>query len=977
MKRLLLIAIFLLSASGFAQVTVQLEDQCNCEVLSGTAVNAAGATSPAGADTGDIYINTTSGTLFFWDGDSWELTSGSNPQIQSFTFDDVSRILTLTMTRGSTANVDLSSLLIDTNTTNVSLTEDGTNLILTDSDSNTVTIPLATLAAATDTNTTNATFAVVGTDLVITDSDGATVDVPLADIAAVVDTDTNTTNVSLTEDGTNLILTDSEGATVSIPLAAITTGVNTDDQQITDFSFDPANNTITLTLEDGGTQSADLTSLNDSGTDDQLLSFDPNTGILTLENGGTVDLSDFTETVTTLTDNGDGTLTYLSEDGTPMTFDSRICVVQDNGDGTYNLTDDFGTNVTINANDVLTTLALNPDNIHLDYRDEAGNLNSVDLTLAVQNLETLTTITENTNGTFTYTGEDGVPQVIDISNMETLTTLVLNIDNTNLDYTDETGTTVQVDLTNAVKNLETLSTLVSNPDGTFTYTDEASNQTIIDVSSLETLTALALNPTNTGLVYTDEDGVDTPIDLTNLVQNLETNTTLSIVAGELVYSNENNDNGNVVLISTDANNNLVPGTDGGLFVAAAPETITSLVDNGNGTFTYTNEAGTPQTVSKSDVTDNGNGTYTFTNGDGTDVTINTSSSSNPYDNVASGLTATNVQAAIDELAVSSGNVSLVDNGDGTYDFTNPDGSTITISDTSLSNLVDNGNGTFTYTNEAGVAVNFDANTLNVTDNADGTYDFTDEAGTMIATVNTNAISNPYDNVTSGLTATNVQAAIDELAVSSGNVGLVDNLDGTYDFTNPDGTTITITDTSLSNLVDNGDGTFSYTNEAGVQVDFDANTLNIVDNLDGTYDFTDEVGTVIATVNTSAASNSYSNVTSGLAATNVQAAIDELAVSSGNVSLVDNLDGTYDFTNPDGSTITITDTSLSNLVDNGNGTFTYTNEAGVEVDFDANTLNIVDNLDGTYDFTDEVGTVIATVNTSAASNSYSNVTSGLA
>ncbi|WP_211089743.1 hypothetical protein, partial [Robertkochia marina] len=59
------------------------------------------------------------------------------------------------------------------------------------------------------------------------------------------------------------------------------------------------------------------------------------------------------------------------------------------------------------------------------------------------------------------------------------------------------------------------------------------------------------------------------------------------------------------------------------------------------------------------------------------------------------------------------------------------------------------------------------------------------------------------------------------------------------------------------------------------VDFDANTLNIVDNLDGTYDFTDEVGTVIATVNTSAASNSYSNATSGLAATNVQAAIDEI------------------------------------------------------------------------------------------------------
>ena len=55
-----------------AQTTVTLEDQCNCEVLKGTEVTTAGTTDPAGAEAGDIYVNTNTGALFFWDGDSWE-----------------------------------------------------------------------------------------------------------------------------------------------------------------------------------------------------------------------------------------------------------------------------------------------------------------------------------------------------------------------------------------------------------------------------------------------------------------------------------------------------------------------------------------------------------------------------------------------------------------------------------------------------------------------------------------------------------------------------------------------------------------------------------------------------------------------------------------------------------------------------------------------------------------------------------------
>ncbi|MBU2995331.1 hypothetical protein KO500_02755, partial [Cellulophaga baltica] len=67
---------------------------------------------------------------------------------------------------------------------------------------------------------------------------------------------------------------------------------NTDDQAITAFSLDNATNILTITLEDGGTETVDLSSLNDAGTDDQELTLESG-NILTLEDGGTVDLSSY------------------------------------------------------------------------------------------------------------------------------------------------------------------------------------------------------------------------------------------------------------------------------------------------------------------------------------------------------------------------------------------------------------------------------------------------------------------------------------------------------------------------------------------------------------------------------------------------------------------------------------------------------------------------------------------------------------
>ncbi|MDO6493129.1 hypothetical protein, partial [Cellulophaga sp. 2_MG-2023] len=69
----------------------------------------------------------------------------------------------------------------------------------------------------------------------------------------------------------------------------------------------------------------------------------------------------FTETLSTLVDNADGTFTYTNEDGIATTFDAKRSTVLDNGDGTFTLTDDSGNAVTIDTNQVAGTLVNNND----------------------------------------------------------------------------------------------------------------------------------------------------------------------------------------------------------------------------------------------------------------------------------------------------------------------------------------------------------------------------------------------------------------------------------------------------------------------------------------------------------------------------------------------------------------------------------------------------------------------------------------
>ena len=218
-KSILLLTMVMLPILGWAQTTVTLQDQCNCEVLKGTDVSAPGAATPTGAEQGDLYVNTTSGTIFFWDGDSWELTSSDDQQVLDFSFNDVTNILTLELENDGITTVDLSALndtFTDTNTTITSFAIDptNTNLVITDSDTNTFNVAIADLVNLI--NTDNQTLSEVlaqGADAngtIITNL-GTPVDPADAATKAYVDATADDDITDVTFDGTDLTV--EEGTT--------------------------------------------------------------------------------------------------------------------------------------------------------------------------------------------------------------------------------------------------------------------------------------------------------------------------------------------------------------------------------------------------------------------------------------------------------------------------------------------------------------------------------------------------------------------------------------------------------------------------------------------------------------------------------------------------------------------------------------------------------------------------------------------
>ncbi|KGO79290.1 hypothetical protein Q763_14730, partial [Flavobacterium beibuense F44-8] len=178
--------------------------------------------------------------------------------------------------------------------------------------------------------------------------------------------------------------------------------------------------------------------------------------------------------------------------------------------------------------------------------------------------ETITTLVDNGNGTYTYTSEDGVVTVIDIPGNQTLTTLVYDQTANTLTYTDENNNPVVIDLPTLVQNAETLTSLVKNEDGSITYTDENGNQTNIDLTGIiqdnQAVTSIVANINAGTITFTNELGETTVINISDFVTQYETVTTLVDNGdGTVTYTNEE---GTAVTVTLPAGLNGVDGTDG-------------------------------------------------------------------------------------------------------------------------------------------------------------------------------------------------------------------------------------------------------------------------------------------------------------------------------------------------------------------------------------------------------------------------------
>src|SRR5690554_765838 len=936
---------------------------------------------------------------------------------------------------------------LDANTTNVSLTVVGDELVLTDSEDNVVSIPLSEINIPTTvvknpdgtytyTNEAGDTVTIDATDNVISNFEnivnntnvlnelievlgdtyvGGNVyydgtqftyrdqarDTHIVDIHNIVQENETVTTIVKNTDGT-YTYTNEAGDTVTIDAT---------DNVISNFE-NIVNNTNVLNelievLGDtyvGGNVYYD-------GTEFTYIDQAGDTHIVNIQ-----DIVQANETVTTIVKNTDRIYTYTNEAGDTVTIDATDNVIS-NFENIVNNTNVLNELIEV-LGDTYVGGNVYYDGTEFTYIDQTGDTHIVNIQDIVQANKTVTTIVKQRDSNLTYTNEAGDTVTIDatdnvISNFENIVnnTNVLNelievlgdtyvggnvyYDGTQFTYVDQAGDTHIVDIQDIVQANETVTTIVKNTDGTYTYTNEAGDTVTIDATD--------------NVISNFENIVNNTNVLNELIEVLGD----TYVGGNVYYDgtqftyiDQAGDTNTINLqeiITNEVVNNIV--NQGDIYdeiINILEQESDVLIDNNDGTYTHTAVDGSVVTIDANTTTvEVADGVYTFKDGAGNTITtIDTNADAIAYNNDNSGLTAENVQDAIDELAdklAEGAGVELKDEGDGKITLIADNGDILgTVDKAALTEDLNN-DGLFTFTRNDGQDVVFDVNSVNVSEklDADGNvigYDFNDAAGNPITTVFTDATNNYYNNDNSGLTAENVQDAIDELAdklAEGAGVELKDEGDGKITLIADNGDILGTVDKAALTEDLNNDGLFTFTRNDGQDVVFDVNSVNVSEKLDADgnvigYDFNDANGNPITTVLTDATNNYYNNDNSGLTAENVQDAIDELAdklAEGAGVELKDEGDGKITLIADNGDILSTVDKAALTEDLNNDGLFTFTRNDGQDVVFDVNSVNVSEKLDADgnvigYDFNDAAGNPITTVFTDATNNYYNNDNSGL-
>ncbi len=701
------------------------------------------------------------------------LDNTDNQQITTFSLDGATNVLTLTLEDGGTQTIDLSGVSTDDQALtlaagNILTLEDGGTVDLTpyldNTDDQTATEVAVTDAAGNFTST---------------DVEGA-----LAELA------TGSTDDQALSLAAGNILTLEDGGTVDLTPYLD----NTDNQQITTFSLDGATNVLTLTLEDGGTQTVDLSNISTDdqtatevavtdaagnftstdvegalaelatgSTDDQALSLAAG-NILTLEDGGTVDLTPYLDNTDAYLDNTDNqqittfsldgatnVLTLTLEDGGTQTVDLSGVSTDDQTATEVAVTDAAGNFTSTDVEGALAELATgSTDDQALSLA--AGNIltledgGTVDLTPYLDNTDAQTIGIVNDlivlgNGTGANTAVDLTPYVNDDTNE------IQDADEVNI--TDAAGNFTSTDVEGALAELATGSTddqaltlaagnvLTLEDGGTVDltpYLDNTDNQQI---------TTFSLDGATNVLTLTLEDGGTQTVDLSNISTDDQTATEVAVTdaAGNFTSTDVEGALAELATGSTDdqalslAAGNILTLEDGGTVDLTSyldntdnQQITTFSLDGATNVLTLTLEDGGTQTVDLSNISTDDQ--------TATEVAVT---------DAAGNFTSTDVEGALAELATGStddqalslaaGNILTLEDG-GTVDLTpyldNTDAQTIGI----VNDLIVLGNGTGAntavdltpYVNDDTNEIQ-DADEVNITDAA-GNFTSTDVEGAL-------------------------------------------------------------------------------------------------------------------------------------------------------------------------------------------------------------------------------------------------------
>ncbi|MDY0990501.1 hypothetical protein SOM12_23955, partial [Flavobacterium sp. CFBP9031] len=144
-------------------------------------------------------------------------------------------------------------------------------------------------------------------------------------------------------------------------------------------------------------------------------------------------------------------------------------------------------------------------------------------------------------------------------------TVIFNPINQQFTYIDSSGNSQVIDISAIVKANETVTSLVNNGAGSYTYTNEAGTAVNIDIVGDVTtnFSTIVNNPAVTNIIQ-------------DIVNKTEGNVTFDSTTNQFSYVDAS---GNTQIIDISA-------------IVKANETVTTLVNNGAGSYTYTNEAGT-------------------------------------------------------------------------------------------------------------------------------------------------------------------------------------------------------------------------------------------------------------------------------------------------------------------------------------------------------------------------------------------------